>query len=215
VTIIHGMSNRHRMAVVARADDASSTIEYSLLGLLHERPMYGYELARRLGNSTGLGAVWHVSQSNLYGMLAKLCGRGLATVALEDQPTRPTRKVFRLSETGETEFARWMQSPVQHGRNIRIEFIAKLYFARRLDPLAARTLVSEQKRACTLWYERTLARSHSSPDQEEFDTLVHEFRAGQLSAIIRWLERCEAFFDNRGVAGTAATKPVVRRKGTR
>ncbi|HUX49814.1 MAG TPA: PadR family transcriptional regulator [Spirochaetia bacterium] len=197
---------------MAPADDASSTIEYSLLGLLNERPMYGYELARRLRNPTGLGVVWHVSQSNLYGMLAKLGSRGLVTVALEDQPTRPTRKVFRLSEAGESEFSRWMQSPVRHGRNIRIEFIAKLYFAERLNPVAARTLVREQKRACTLWYEETTARRDSSPDPTEFDVLVYEFRAGQLSAIIAWLERCEAFLDKRSEVITAAIKPVVHRK---
>ncbi len=78
----------HRMA--RRAE----TIELAVLGLLHEGPMHGYELRKRLNLMLGWGRV--LSYGSLYPTLKKLLRAGL----IEESPGHaPRSPVGRRSST--------------------------------------------------------------------------------------------------------------------
>lgn len=49
-------------------------LEFAVLGLLHESPMHGYELRKRL--NTALGAFRALSYGSLYPCLRDLLGKG-------------------------------------------------------------------------------------------------------------------------------------------
>jgi hypothetical protein len=80
---------------------------------------------------------------------------------------------------------------VQHGRDFRLEFLAKLACAASEGSAAVAALTAGQRATCAVWlgdlHERIAAISASQP----YDRLVLEFRAGQIAAILSWLERCE------------------------
>ena len=59
------------------------TIEWSLLGLLRQQPMHGYELHQMLSTAEGLGLIWHLKQSQLYALLERLEERGYLSSTLE------------------------------------------------------------------------------------------------------------------------------------
>ncbi|QAY72063.1 PadR family transcriptional regulator [Agromyces protaetiae] len=74
--------------------------EQCVLGLLAERPHYGWELAETLG-AHGLVA----SAGTLYPLLARLRSRGAVETYTQDSDAGPTRKYYRLTAAGTRELA--------------------------------------------------------------------------------------------------------------
>lgn len=185
--ITHDMNSR-----TSNGESADLSIEYSLLGFLSERPMHGYELSRELDAATGLGLIWKVKMSNLYGLLDRLKKRGLVTAERQEQAVRPARKVFRLTARGRSALEEWTRSPVPHGRSIRLEFMAKLYLAWRVDGDTAAELIEAQEAACKTLLDAIEEREENAASAT-FDRLVHAYRASQLRATLDWLASCRDF----------------------
>lgn len=174
--------------------DEPLSIEYSILGLLYEGPVHGYELYRRYSGRSGLSVVWKVKRSRFYALLARLGRLGLVAMEVRDQAGRPPRKVFRLTREGQAALRAWMTEPVVDSRVFRVEFPAKLYFCARVDPQAARRLVSKQRVVCETW----LSLRNREPARGDFEDLVRRFRIGQITAMKAWLSDCEAYSADRG-----------------
>ncbi len=111
--------------------DASPSPQPVLLGFLMLGPKHPYEVHQEFERE--LGRVWHIGQSHLYAYLKQLAESGLATVTTEIQPNRPARNVYHITPAGEETFLSWLRRPAEHGRHIRLEFLARLYFFRRLS----------------------------------------------------------------------------------
>ncbi len=176
--------------MASRSDLTSSSMEYSLLGLLGDRPMHGYELHRELRGRTGLGLIWTIKQAQLYALLAKLESEGLIAAELSAQGNRPTRRVFHLTHAGRAAFDSWLRRPSAR-RDFRLDFLAKLFFARRGDSSLARALLTEQRRLCALWLGEMRERGASCRDGSP-DAPVYRFRIGQLESMLAWLDECIA-----------------------
>jgi PadR family transcriptional regulator AphA len=168
------------------------TIEHALLGYLNQRPMHGYEISQHLANSEGLGAVWRLKQSQLYALLSKLEEKGYITATIEPQDARPPRKVYHLTEEGKITFMKWIQSPVLHGRQIRLDFLAKLYFARRVDISLAKALIERQREVCYGWLDELHSSDPLLPSEGDssYEWLVNQYREGQVQATLKWLDLC-------------------------
>lgn len=167
------------------------TTEYALLGFLRQRPMHGYEIHQQLSDPTGLGRVWRLKQSRLYALLGKLEDKDYVTTTLEPQSGRPPRKVFELTDSGREAFLSWVQSPVQHGRRFRLDFLAKLYFSRREGAAVTQTLIDQQRAACHVWLAEQQADAQELQVDHPYDWLVHQFRISQIRAMLDWLDTCE------------------------
>jgi PadR family transcriptional regulator, regulatory protein AphA len=165
-------------------------MEWSLLGFLHQQPRHGYALHRKISQSKGLGIVWNLKQSQLYALLDKLERRGYVEHTLEPQASRPPRKVYSLTADGEDALRAWIEAPVDHGRDIRMEFLAKLYFARQEGPEVVRTLLNQQRQVCHRWLDAQQT-DEALYELEPYTWLVRRFRAGQIEAILEWLDLCE------------------------
>ena len=86
----------------------ADTIELAVLGLLHEGPMHGYELRKRLNLMLGWGRV--LSYGSLYPALKKMLRATLITeVATTTTPTsRRPRIVYEVTAAGNEHFQRLM-----------------------------------------------------------------------------------------------------------
>jgi DNA-binding PadR family transcriptional regulator len=166
------------------------TLEHALLGYLNERPMHGYEIHQNMASLAGLGLVWQVKQSHLYAMLDKLEGDGYIAGKQQAQDTRPPRRVFRLTGAGRKAFRAWLGRPVSHGREIRMEFMAKLYFARRAGPEAVSQLIERQRQECGDWRAGLQAQAAANAERDSFAWLVYQFRVSQVETILAWLDVC-------------------------
>ena len=176
--------------------------EHAILGLLAledgDGRGYGYDLARHFGEGQPLAEVLRLEPGMLYHHLKKLARAGWVEAAVEPQGTRPPRRVYRLTRAGRAELGRWLAEPVRHTREIRLEFLVKLYFARRLDPERAARLLAEQRETCRRLEEslagqlaRLDADQGAEPterDARAFTRLVLELRLAQTRAAAAWLE---------------------------
>lgn len=125
--------------------------EYALLGLLAVRggSGYGYDLARHFGERSGpLGEIIRLEPGMLYHHLKKLARDRLVTTTVEEQSGRPARQTHAITEAGRGALDRWLREPVRATREIRLDFLLKLFFARQLNPPLARSLVADQRRVC-------------------------------------------------------------------
>lgn len=166
-------------------------MEYALLGLLRREPLHAYEMYQRLRRGELLGQVWQLKQSHLYALLARLEEQGLIAGAVETRGARPPRRMLALTSEGAAAYAAWVTAPVRHGRDFRLEFLAKLACAASEGKETIAALISGQRVTCLAWQRDLEQRVAAIPNAQPYDRLVLEFRAGQIAAILAWLARCE------------------------
>jgi DNA-binding PadR family transcriptional regulator len=166
--------------------DATLSPQPVLLGFLLLGPQHPYELYQEFNRE--LGRVWYVGQSHLYAYLKQLAESGLATVKTKAQPNRPARNVYHITPAGQEAFLNWLHQPTQHVRHIRLDFLAHLYFFRRLALPGLEQLVADQKTLIQSYVE-SLNHAIAETD-DEYWRLVLEFRRSEMETIIRWLDRC-------------------------
>jgi DNA-binding PadR family transcriptional regulator len=169
-------------------------MEHVLLGFLRQRPMHAYEIHQTLMQAQEMGLVWRVKQSQLYAHIARLEDEGYVTSVIEPQQARPARKVLHLTPDGEAAFANWVSTPVEHGREFRLEFLAKLFFASQLDGTTLDTLLHGQREANSALIDQLNQTIAELEPERHFDRLVLRFRVGQLEASLAWLDECAATF---------------------
>lgn len=160
-------------------------LEQALLGFLTQGPMHGYDLHRRVKDE--LGVVWYMGISNIYGALKRLEQAGYVESILSPQESRPSRKVYHITPAGEQSFLEWMRRPVPAMRDLRVEFLAKLYFFRTLGLGGVEDLITAQEATCRERVER-LEQSAARCDPHDFNRLVYDFRRRQIEAILDWLQ---------------------------
>jgi DNA-binding PadR family transcriptional regulator len=88
---------------------SSATTRTLVLGVLHQRPMHGYEVRSTL---EGWGADhWAgLSFGTIYFALKKMTEEGLVEVAGTEQPgSRPVRTVYAITDAGRSEFRKLVQ----------------------------------------------------------------------------------------------------------
>jgi len=166
------------------------TMEHALLGLVRQRSMYAYEIHQTLAQAEALGLVWQLKQSQTYALLARLEEAGYLASTPEAQDARPPRKVLHLTAPGEAAFERWLVAPMRHGRDFRLEFLAKLFFAAQEQPTVLAALLVVQREACGELIARMRARIAAVSPECPYDRLVLQFRLGQLDATLAWLDTC-------------------------
>jgi len=172
---------------VSRTKSGLSLGEYAILGLLRERPMHGYEIARRFAADLDLGLVLPIDMSNVYAMLKDLQEQGLIEGQREIVGLRPPRTVFHLVDDAERLFLQWIEEPVGRMREIRADLMVKLYFCRGIGAGCTRQLLDAQIAASGAYLER-LIRLAEEAAPESFERLVCNSKIGAARATIVWLE---------------------------
>jgi poly-beta-hydroxybutyrate-responsive repressor len=82
-------------------------VEPSLLLLLRERPLHGYELLERLPE---LGAEGRVDIGNLYRLLRALEEEGLVASEWSDELPGPAKRTYQLTDEGRSVLDTWAQA---------------------------------------------------------------------------------------------------------
>jgi PadR family transcriptional regulator AphA len=169
----------------------SFPVEFAALGFLIEGDaLHGYDLRQRM--EVALGSVWHVALSQLYNVLRRLSERGWVSCRLETQEGAPPRRVCEATAQGRRAFLAWARSPVDHLRDLRVEFIAKAYLLRRIEPEALPGLISAQIALYRGTLDSMSNREQVETDDPRIGKAVLSFRKQQLAGAIAWLEESRA-----------------------
>jgi DNA-binding PadR family transcriptional regulator len=126
--------------------------------------------------------------SLLYAQLKRLENLGYLDGTTEVQTNRPPRRVYRLTPEGEAEFWRWLDQPVARIREIRIDFLLKLFFSSRIPAHDTDDLLRRQIAACRD-YLATLEERQARTPPDSFAHLVNQSRLTAARGTIAWLEQ--------------------------
>jgi DNA-binding PadR family transcriptional regulator len=186
----------------------AETIELAVLGLLHEGPMHGYELRKRLNLMLGWGRV--LSYGSLYPTLKKMLRGALieeAATTLTSVTRRP-RIVYQLTEAGQREFERLMMEvgPTaweDDNFDIRFAFFSRTDMEIRLRVLEGRRTRLQER------LERV--QGQLSMTQKEVDRYAAELQRHGVESVereVRWLSdliNAERNGQHRTSTGTPGT----------
>jgi len=168
--------------------------EYALLGALRGGAKHGYEILQFF--EARLGSTWYVSTSQLYVLLKRLEDRGWLQSSVEVQETRPSKRVFSLTPEGMNAFDQWLFFPTEHVRDLRVEFLAKLFFIKELSMRGGEKLVESQ--ADLLVSLKDLLVKKRRGAKGEFQKLVLDARITNIASWIEWMKtRAAAFISGR------------------
>ena len=163
--------------------------EYAVLGLLRQRPTYGYELKQQLTGGRGLARVCPVEPAMVYAILKSLSGLELIDGEW-DHSAYPSRAIYAATAEGDAEFLRWLRTPVGRMREVRHDFLVKLYFALDEDPALAGALVEEQIEACRR-YGDEIAQELGDAVPGSFDAIALTSKASAARITREWLLQCQ------------------------
>jgi len=163
-----------------------NTLRYIMLGLLWARPLSGYDIKRTFERA--IASYWNAGNSQIYTTLKNLHRAGLIEVEIVVQTSRPNRKVYRLTATGEQEVSRWLQEKVPE-RFTKDEFLTKLFFCgETTDDVALihlrdhheslQTQLKHMEWALREYGNRPVKRPHLL----EYQLLVREYKEAVLKA---------------------------------
>ncbi len=158
------------------------TYEHAILGFLIEAPMHAYALHLRLVESP-IGNIWHIKQSAFYAIVVRMQEAGLL-LAAESEDDGRGKRLLVCTPLGETIFGQWCSAYVAHPRDMRIEFMAKLYFCTIRGPSAVSALYQQQSVRCQQWLDQLVI----DPAVDYYTNSVQRYRRGQIQATIAWME---------------------------
>ncbi|HYQ61783.1 PadR family transcriptional regulator [Actinophytocola sp.] len=166
-------------------------LEFAILGLLHEAPMHGYELRKRLFDM--LGTLRAFSYGSLYPTLRRLLKTGL--IVEEDPQEAATRgtwgkrakRVYKLSAEGKERFAEMLadvgpQAYDDEGFGVHMAFFSRTPAEIRMRILEGRRRRVEERRE---GLRASMARAGEQIDR--YTRELHRLGLEASEREVRWL----------------------------
>jgi DNA-binding PadR family transcriptional regulator len=186
----------------------TDVLELAVLGLLHESPMHGYELRKRL--NAALGVFRALSYGTLYPCLRGLLDQGLISEASGIQHPAATsgskraRIVYELTADGKEHFQELVKEAGPTAWEDDTFDVHFAFFARTEAEVRLRILEGRRSRL-----EERLAniRTSSAKNRERFDTYTAALERHGLDSAereVRWLN--ELITAERNVPTSATTR---------
>ncbi|MEU5690654.1 PadR family transcriptional regulator [Actinosynnema sp. NPDC020468] len=163
-------------------------LEFAILGLLHEAPMHGYELRKRLTEL--LGAFRAFSYGTLYPTLRRLQRDGLIVEEVpEDNRSwgRRARKVYKLTAEGKERFADLLANAGPQTWDDDSFGVHLAFFSRTPAEIRMRILEGRRRR---VEEKREGLRTSLSATSERIDRYTRELHRMGLDSTereVRWL----------------------------
>jgi DNA-binding PadR family transcriptional regulator len=157
--------------------------KYAVLGLLLERPSYGYEVHERFRRAFD-SARWAITPQGLYASLDRLERDGLIAPVEgggRDATRRQPKTAYRVTESGERELQAFLETPMGADAS-RAELLVRLQCTGSRDVGALVRMLDGHERACL----DELGRSDAGETLVE--RLALEERRLRIQAQLMWID---------------------------
>ena len=169
-------------------------VEFAILGLLHEAPMHGYELRKRLAGL--VGAYCAFSYGSLYPALRRLLRAGLIIeeapgAGADEWPTRSwgrrAKRVYQLTAEGKERFAELLadsgpQAWDDDGFGVHMAFFSRTPAEARMRILEGRRRRVEERREGL-----RAALSRAGEQIDRYTRELHRMGLESSEREVRWL----------------------------
>jgi PadR family transcriptional regulator AphA len=170
-------------------------LQHALLGLIHYKPLTGYDLKSTFNGSINM--FWDASLPQIYRTLHQMEKSGWVLSAIEQQKGKPNRKVYKITGTGKKELRKWLSEPFKF-EQIKSEMMIKVFFGNQID---RRELINQirkwrdQKKKNLLKYENVVKKTADQiaaelnvKDDKRFWLLTVDCGIRYSKMIIEWCD---------------------------
>ncbi len=161
--------------------------EWVVLAVVDESPTHGFAVASLTEKDAQLGRVWQIPRPVIYRALRRLEDDGLVAPTSVEPGRGPQRQLFRATPDGHRVVRRWLETPVDHVRDVRSRLLTKLALLDRRGVDATR-LLRRQREVLT-----PIAEVYDEPDEGAgFDRTLHAWRRASARATLSFIDEVMA-----------------------
>jgi PadR family transcriptional regulator AphA len=158
--------------------------EWTVLTVLSQQPAHGFAVAQLTAPCGELGRVWQIPKPIIYRAIDRLAEAGLIRPQSVEQGLGPQRTIYAATPDGHRAAETWLNTPVEHVRDIRSHLLIKLALLDRAmaDPA---DLLRRQRAVL-----EPIARAiEAGPlPREGFDATLLAWRRAMASAALDFLD---------------------------
>jgi PadR family transcriptional regulator AphA len=163
------------------------SIKYVILGFLSETPLTGYDLKKKFSNSD----IFHWSGNNnqIYRTLVELHDEHLVTIEVQQQESKPPRKIYTITDSGFAALREWMLLKPEMPQ-FRNGLLMQLMWADQLEPEALvkmLTAYEEELQAHVIILREQMRRSELNSKQSLFRGRIAEHWIAFYELEISWV----------------------------
>ena len=157
--------------------------EWTVLAVISQQPTHGFAVAQLTTPDGELGRVWQIPRPVIYRAIGRLADAGLIIPQGTEPGQGPQRTIYAATGSGSAAVRDWLDTPVEHVRDIRSHLLLKLalLYRRGGDP---GSLIRRQRAAL-----EPIARAIGSDSpQGSFETVLLAWRRASAAAAITFLD---------------------------
>jgi PadR family transcriptional regulator AphA len=157
--------------------------EWLVLVVLSQESAHGFALAQMTSPDGELGRVWQIPKAVIYRAIGRLADADLITPRGVEPGQGPQRTVYTATERGRDAAREWLNTPVEHVRDMRSHLLLKLALLHRAaeDPAE---LLRRQRRVLEPLV-RAIGEQQAEPG---FDTVLLAWRRSTAAAALDFID---------------------------
>ena len=158
--------------------------EWTVLTVLTQQPAHGFAVAQLTAPRGELGRIWRIPRPVIYRAIGRLVEAGLIRAESVEPGLGPQRTIYTVTPQGRQAAERWLNTPVEHVRDIRSHLLLKLALLDRAGADPADLL--ERQRAVLEPIAR--AMQADQPPGDGFEATLLAWRRATAAAALEFLD---------------------------
>jgi PadR family transcriptional regulator AphA len=165
-------------------DAPLSLAEWTVLVLLCQQPAHGFAISQLTEPGGELGRIWRIPRPVVYRAIGRLLDAGLVTPVSVEPGLGPQKTIYAVTPQGGEAARRWLDTPVEHVRDIRSHLLIKLALLHRAgsDPAG---LLKRQRAALDPIAQAIEARQG---ELDGFDAILLAWRRATAVAALAFID---------------------------
>jgi DNA-binding PadR family transcriptional regulator len=164
---------------------ALTKIDLLLLGLLHDRPMHGYELYQQI-QTEGIDNWFNVSMAGVYYSLGKLRDQALVAESRQRGARSARKSIYRLTEEGRTAFFEAIEVQAISREEVYLGYDLVIYLLNKV-PLQRAISLLEQHQAFLAEQAQTVRTALAARPAEALQQAILDHKLRYLEMEQGWL----------------------------
>jgi DNA-binding PadR family transcriptional regulator len=161
-----------------------SLAEWTVLTVVSERPTHGFAIAQLTAPQGELGRIWHIPRPVVYRAIGRLVEDGLLVPASVESGRGPQRTLYSATVFGREAVRHWLDTPVEHVREVRSHLLLKLALLDRAGRDPTELLIQQKAVLAPI-----AAAVHAErPGHPGFDSTLLAWRRATTEATMTFLD---------------------------
>jgi len=165
-------------------DAPLSLAEWTVLVLLRQQPAHGFAISQLTEPGGELGRIWRIPRPVVYRAIGRLLDAGLVIPVSVEPGLGPQKTIYTVTPQGGEAARGWLDTPVEHVRDIRSHLLIKLALLYRAGSDPA-DLLRRQRAALDPIAQAIEAKQ---ADLDGFDAILLAWRRATAVAALAFID---------------------------